>query len=61
MTARLARLAERSRSEPPVRYIILTGDDEDALGPDDEGEPVFWFTIRIDRPGSEFTEEEPGA
>ena len=61
MTARLARLEERSRPEPPVRFIILGGDDESAPGPDDKGEAVVWFTIRLDRPGSDFAEEDPDA
>jgi hypothetical protein len=59
MTARLARLEQRNRPEPPVRFILLTGDDEGAPDPDDEGASVVWFTIRLDRPGRD--EEEPDA
>ena len=59
MTARLARLEQRNRPEPPIRFILLTGDDEGAPDPDDEGAPVVWFTIRLDRPGRD--EEEPDA
>ena len=61
MTARLARLEERNRPEPPVRFILLTGDDADAGAPDpdDQGASVFWFTIRLDWPGRD--EEEPDA
>jgi hypothetical protein len=58
MTARLARLEERSRPEPPVRFVILGPDDEGAPGPNDEGQAVVWFTIRLDRPGSDFAEED---
>ena len=59
MTARLARLEERNRTEPPARFILLTGDDAGAPDPDDEGTSVVWFTIRLDWPGRD--EEEPDA
>ena len=59
MAARLARLEERNRPEPPVRFILLTGDDEGAPDPGDQGASVFWFTIRLDWPGRD--EEEPDA
>jgi hypothetical protein len=58
MTARLARLEERNRPEPPVRFILLTGDDEGAPGPCDDAQASVWFTIRLDRPGSDFSESE---
>jgi hypothetical protein len=63
MTARLARLEERNRPEPPVRFILHTGDDADEGAPDpaDEGASVVWFTIRLDWPGNDLAEEEPDA
>jgi hypothetical protein len=61
MAARLARLEQRTRPEPPVRFILLEGDDEGAPSSDsdDEGASVVWFTIRLDRPGRDRDEEEP--
>ena len=63
LTARLERLELRTRREPPVRFILLRGDDEDegVPHPDDEDASVFWFTIRLDWPGHDSEEEEPGA
>jgi hypothetical protein len=64
MKARLNRLEQRSRPDPaPIRFTIRTCEDhdEDAPGTDDEGWTVRPFTIRLDRPGGEWAEEDPDA
>jgi hypothetical protein len=64
MKARLDRLEQESRPDrAPVRFTIRTGEDdhEDARGTDDDGRTVRRFTIRLDRPGGEWAEEDRDA
>ena len=64
MKARLERPEQRRRPDPaPVRFTIHTGEDdeEDAPVTDAAGWIVRRFTIRLDRPGSEWAEDDPDA